>query len=73
MGIPYTAGMRVMSLSRGAETYLFMYDDSSKRALVDTWNRFAMDSSLSFTIHDSAVMQQRLLEIEDKVSGESHG
>lgn len=73
MSIPDDDGTQIISLAKGDETYVFMYDDVSKQALLDTWNRFAMDSSLSFTTYDAAVMQQRLLEIENKVSGGNHG
>jgi len=51
-------GMNVLALVKGTERYVFLYDDESHRALLQTMGRFAADADLSFTWYDAAVLSQ---------------
>ena len=53
-------GMNVLALVKGTERYVFLYDDESHRALLQTMGRFASDADLSFTWYDAAVLSQKI-------------
>lgn len=52
--------INAMTLIKGHERYVFLYDDSSVRAALQTLGRFASNPELSFTWYDAAVMSQEI-------------
>jgi hypothetical protein len=52
----------VLALMKGAERYIFVYDDDSRDALVDAFRNHAADPGLSFTWFDAAVMSAKAQE-----------
>jgi hypothetical protein len=51
--------LNVLALHKGTEHYLFLYDDDSLPALVDSFRRYASDTALSFNWFDAAVMTDK--------------
>lgn len=49
----------VLALHKGAEQYLFIYDDHSVPSLIDSFRRFAAEDALSFNWFDAAVMTEK--------------
>lgn len=43
-----------IAITKGVERYVFLYDEQSIGALLDTFARFAADPELSFTWFDAA-------------------
>ena len=54
--------MNVLALVKGSERYVFLYDDESHRALLQTMGRYAADADLSFTWYDAAVLTRKARE-----------
>jgi hypothetical protein len=57
-------GMNVLALVKDSERYVFIYDDESPGALLQTLGRFAADTELSFTWYDAAVLSQRVRRLK---------
>jgi hypothetical protein len=53
-------GINVVALVKEGERYIFLYDQESTPALLQTLGRFAGDSDLSFSWYDAAVLSQRV-------------
>ena len=53
-------GINVIALVKDAERYIFLYDNESSAALMQTLGRFAGDPELSFTWYDAAVLSQKV-------------
>jgi hypothetical protein len=53
-------------LKKEGQTYIFRFDDASRRGLVQTLGRFAADPELNFSWHDAAVLCNKARE---KVAG----
>lgn len=53
-------GMNVLALVKDSERYVFLYDDASPAALLQTLGRFAADPELSFTWYDAAILSQKV-------------
>jgi hypothetical protein len=51
--------LNVLALHKGTEHYLFLYDDDSLPALIDSFRRYASDIALSFNWFDAAVMSEK--------------
>jgi hypothetical protein len=58
--------MNVLALVKGTERYVFLYDDESHRALLQTMGRYAADADLSFTWYDAAVLSQKVRRLRDE-------
>jgi hypothetical protein len=58
--------MNVLALVKGTERYVFLYDDESHRALLQTMGRYAADPDLSFTWYDAAVLSQKVRRLRDE-------
>lgn len=58
--------MNVLALVKGTERYVFLYDDESQRALLQTMGRYAADADLSFTWYDAAVLSQKVRRLRDE-------
>jgi hypothetical protein len=52
----------VLALVKGKERYIYVYDDTSCPALVDTFRDQAADPTLSFSWFDAAVLTARARE-----------
>jgi len=52
--------INVLALVKGAERYVFLYDDSSRAEALRTLGRFASNPELSFTWYDAAVLSQKV-------------
>ena len=67
-------GVNVLALVKDSERYVFLYEDESHSALLETLGRYAADTELSFTWYDAAVLSQRVrrLRREAEVEAEQH-
>ncbi len=52
--------INVLALVKGAERYIFLYDDSNRAETLRTLGRYASDPELSFTWYDAAVLSQKI-------------
>jgi hypothetical protein len=52
--------INVLALVKGAERYVFLYDDASRAETLRTLGRFASNPELSFTWYDAAVLSQKI-------------
>jgi len=69
--------INVLALVKGAERYIFLFDDNNRSETLRTLGRYASDPNLSFTWYDAAVLSQKIrqssptvepnLEVEDEV------
>lgn len=57
-------GMNVLALVKGSERYVFLYDDASPDAVLQTIGRYAADPELSFTWYDAAVLSQKVRKLK---------
>lgn len=58
----------VLALVKGAERYIFVYDDASQRELVDAFRDQAADPTLSFSWFDAAIMTEKAHEQAEKAA-----
>ena len=56
--------INVLALVKGAERYVFLYDDSSRAETLRVLGRFASNPELSFTWYDAAVLSQKIRQEE---------
>jgi hypothetical protein len=64
--------INVLALVKGAERYVFLYDDASRAETLRTLGRFASNPDLSFTWYDAAVLSQKIrqgLTVKPPVGG----
>ncbi len=54
--------LNVLALIKGDERYVFVYDDSSRQKLIDSFRDQAADPRLSFTWFDALVMTEKAKE-----------
>ena len=52
----------VLALIKGAERFVFIYDDASRQALIDTFRDQAADPGLSLNWFDAAVLTDKARE-----------
>jgi hypothetical protein len=52
--------INVLALIKGAERYVFLYDDASRAETLRTLGRYASNPELSFTWYDAAVLSQKI-------------
>ena len=64
-------GTNVIALVKDAERYIFLYDDDSAAALLQTLGRFAGDPDLSFSWYDAAVLSQKVRRLKREAMQES--
>ncbi len=50
----------ILTLIKGAEKYIFIYDQAGEQDTIRNLAKFAMDSDLSFSWCDAAVLRQRM-------------
>ena len=58
--------INVLALVKGAERYIFLYDDASRAETLRTLGRYASNPELSFTWYDAAVLSQRIRQDSHK-------
>ena len=49
----------VLALVKGAERYVFVYDDASRRQLAEAFRAYAADPQMSLTWFDAMVLQKK--------------
>ena len=52
--------INVLALVKGAERYVFLYDDASRAETLRMLGRYASNPDLSFTWYDAAVLSQKI-------------
>lgn len=57
-----TTEFNVLALVKGQERYVFVYDDSSRKTLVEAFNLQAADPQLSLNWFDVVVLTQKAEE-----------
>ena len=63
-GAVVTREFNVLALIKGNERYIFVYDDDSRRPLIDAFRDQAADPRLSLTWFDAAVLTEKAREQE---------
>ncbi len=58
--------INVVALVKGAERYVFLYDDESRAETLRALGRFASNPELSFTWYDAAVLSQKIRQESQK-------
>ena len=59
--------INVLALVKGAERYVFLYNDSSRAATLRVLGRFASNPDLSFSWYDAAVLSQKIRQESQQV------
>lgn len=54
--------INVLALVKGAERYVFLFDDASRAETLRVLGRYASNPELSFTWYDAAVLSQKIRE-----------
>lgn len=57
-------GINIIALVKESERYIFLYDDESSAALLQTLGRFAANTDLSFSWYDAAVLSQKIRRLK---------
>jgi hypothetical protein len=60
--------INVLALVKGAERYVFLYDDSSRAETLRVLGRYASNPQLSFTWYDAAVLSQKIRQENRKAT-----
>lgn len=60
--------INVLALVKGAERYVFLYDDSSRAETLRMLGRYASNPELSFTWYDAAVLSQKIRQESRKAA-----
>jgi hypothetical protein len=60
--------INVLALVKGAERYVFLYDDASRAEALRTLGRYASNPELSFTWYDAAVLSQKIRQEAEEFS-----
>ena len=61
-----TEDINVLALVKGAERYVFLYDDMSRAETLRVLGRYASCPDLSFTWYDAAVLSQKIRQESHK-------
>lgn len=64
-------GVNVLALVKEGERYVFLYDDESAAALMQTFGRYAGDKDLSFSWYDAAVLSQKVRALQKEQKADS--
>ncbi len=60
--------INVLALVKGAERYVFLYDDANRAETLRTLGRYASNPELSFTWYDAAVLSQKIRRAAETTS-----
>ncbi len=52
--------VNVLALVKGKERYVFMYNETNRTAVLESFARYASDPEMSFSWYDAAVLTQRI-------------
>ncbi len=52
--------INVLALVKGAEQYVFFFDDSNRTEMLRTLGRYAANPELSFSWYDAAVLSEKI-------------
>lgn len=63
--------INVLALVKDGERYVFLYDENSVSALLQTLGRYAADPELNFSWYDAAVLSQKVRRIQSSRDGDS--
>jgi hypothetical protein len=58
--------INVLALVKGAERYVFLYDDASRSEALRVLGRYASNPELSFSWYDAAVLSQKIRQETQK-------
>ena len=58
--------INVLALVKGAERYVFLYDDASRAEALRVLGRYASNPELSFSWYDAAVLSQKIRQSAPK-------
>jgi hypothetical protein len=58
--------INVLALVKGAERYIFLFDDEHRSEALRTLGRFASNPDLSFTWYDAAVLSQKIRQTAER-------
>lgn len=61
----------VLALIKGADKYVYIYDDDSRQALIDTFRDQAADPRLSLNWFDAAVLTDKAREQAQLVNAQA--
>jgi hypothetical protein len=61
--------INVLALVKGAERYVFLYDDASRAEALRVLGRYASNPELSFSWYDAAVLSQKIRQESQKATG----
>ncbi len=64
--------INILALVKDSERYIFLYDDESAAALLQTLGRYAADNTLSFTWYDAAVLSQKVRKLQEESERPAH-
>ena len=62
--------INVLALVKGAERYIFLFDDNNRSEALRTLGRYASNPDLSFTWYDAAVLSQKIRQTTEQVETE---
>jgi hypothetical protein len=63
--------INVLALVKGAERFIFLFDDSNRSEALRTLGRYASNPDLSFTWYDAAVLSQKIRQTMEQVGTEA--
>ena len=58
-------GVNVLALIKGAERFVFLYDDESADQLLQTLGNYAADPEINFSWYDAATLSQRVRKLRE--------
>ena len=59
-----SSSVNVLALVKDGERFVFLYDEQSVAALLQTLGRYAADPELSFSWYDAAVLSQKIRRLQ---------
>lgn len=59
-------GVNVLALVKNGERFVFLYDDESSAALLQTLGRYAANDDLAFSWYDAAVLSQKVRRLQEE-------
>lgn len=62
--------VNVLALVKDGERYVFLYDEKSVSALLQTLGRYAADPELNFSWYDAAVLSQKVRRLQKYDGGD---
>ena len=54
--------MNIVAMAKSAERYVFVYDDNSYEALLETFAKYAQNPDLNFSHRDAALLSRKVRE-----------